>query len=599
MVGWEMETYAALAAVGAAMLTGKTREDVETLLAETYDYVVVGGGAAGCVVARRLAESGVFSVLLVEAGGEEASKDVSVPARWLSLHENERHRWTHDWNLWSSVQPGTGKRAWPRGETWALPQGRGLGGSSSIGAMLYVRGNPTDYDEWAELTGDDTWSYRAMLPYFCVSENNANGASKYHGTGGPMHVGDLPHETPLRKDFLAAAEKVGLAPNPDFNGPVQEGAGAYQATISNGVRVNTGRAFLRPLRSRKNLAVVTQAQVNKVIFQTLEDGTKRAKGVTFDDPHGRTFWVRASREVVLCAGALGTPKLLLLSGIGPAAHLREHGIPVVADVPGVGSNLQVHVNVPHVFESRVPRPPAPVALARAYLEYYTFAGGLLSHNGIEAGAFLRTHHTHRRPDVQIHLCLSGPDEGVDTRYGIDPKDVPMHWKGKPWADLKQKDPSNFFTMVHALLRLASRGTVRLRSKNARDPAVIDPKFLQDDADMDPLIESFRTMRDLAGLMDLAGQEVQPGPQVTDPADLRAYARQFGSCYHFAGTAKMGKADDPLAVVDTKMRVRGVEGLRVVDASVMPTIVSGNLLAPTVAIAEKASHDMMYTLLAKL
>lgn len=501
-----------------------------------YDYIVIGAGSSGCVMANRLSEIDGASVLLLEAGGPDTNPAIYDPtygtmfALWGDVPEN----WGHS----TVPQPRLNGRSIP------IARGKVLGGCSSVNAMIYIRGNPLDFDAWNYL-GNAGWSYADLLPYFKKSEDYHGPKSDYHGTGGPLSVIDYPEASPVGEAMMEAAAALGFPQKDnDLNGAKQDaGAGLYQSTRTPDLRRASGAsAFLDPVRDRPNLTITTGAHVTRVLI-----ANGRTAGVEYV-VEGRAETAAVEREVVLCGGAFASPKLLMLSGIGPAEELGRHGIQVVADLPGVGRNLQDHMLLGVGYESRQPL-PTPSLLAEAGLFAHTRPGGAAA-----------------SPDLQYFV---GPVQFVDDQYRID-------------------GPG--FTFAPILNRPFSRGTVTLASADPMDLARVDPNYLTCDADMAVLEYGIRFARELVqtpAFNDLRGRELAPGSDVQSSADLRAYIAQAASTvWHPIGTCKMGW--DAEAVVDDCLRVHGIEGLRVVDASVMPLIVNGNPNAACFAIAEKAA-----------
>ncbi len=514
-----------------------------------FDYVIVGAGSAGCVLASRLTAGGQRSVLLLEAGGEDKKGAIQIPAAFSKMYKTEV-----DWNYTTEPEPEMDRRAmyWPRGKV--------LGGSSSINAMIYMRGHALDYDHWAAL-GNPGWSWAEVLPYFKKSENQARGASDYHGVGGPWNIADLRDPNPLSLAFLRAAQECGYALNPDFNGPYQEGFGLHQVTQIGGRRQSLAAAYLKPARSRPNLKVEVNALATRILF----DG-RRAAGVRYLQ-NGQEKEARAAREVILSGGTINSPQLLLLSGIGPAGHLAEMGLPVVCDLPGVGQNLQDHLIAGAVYACS-----QPVSLAQAeklgqVLKFLLQGKGMLTSNVAEAGGFIKTSPDLPAPDIQFHFAPAYFLDHGFTRFEGDG-----------------------FSVGAILLRPHSRGCLRLKSADPQAAPAILANYLAEPGDLDTLFQGVQAARQIAHADALAPYrkaEIIPDDSMrTDEAVRQAIRHYAGTLYHPVGTCKMGS--DPLAVVDAQLRVRGVEGLRVIDASIMPTIPGGNTNAPTVMIAEKGA-----------
>jgi choline dehydrogenase len=519
---------------------------------ESFDYVIVGAGSAGCVLAARLTQDPSVRVLLLEAGGDDRVDEIQIPAAF-----SKQFRTKLDWGYSTLEQ----KHAQGRRLYW--PRGKALGGSSSMNAMIYIRGARQDYDEWAVLTADTSWSYEAVLPYFRRSEDNVRGASEYHGAGGPLRVEEQRSPHPWTIAYLAAAAEAGLPPNPDFNGARQEGSGLYQVTQKRGRRWSTASAFLRPALERPNLTVRTHALTTRVL---VEGGpAKRAVGVEYR-ADGETRRALAEAEVLLCGGAINSPQLLMLSGVGPAPHLRDVGVDVLHDLPGVGQGLQDHPALPVVVTARGTS-LMDAEKPRNLADYYLRRRGPLTSNIGEGGAFFRS-----RPDLPA----------ADLQFHFAPV--------KFWAQALYEIDEHAMTLAVTLVRVASRGSVRLRSADPTWAPALDGGYLEQDEDLEAMVEGLRRARDvLAGraLARTVRDEWLPGAGVRSDDQLRDAVRGgVESLYHPVSSCRMG-ADD-LAVVDAQLRVHGVAGLRVVDASVMPTLVRGNTNAPTIMIAERAA-----------
>ncbi|MCP6758848.1 MAG: GMC family oxidoreductase N-terminal domain-containing protein [Fischerella sp. CENA71] len=496
-----------------------------------YDYIVIGAGSAGCVVANRLTEDPEITVLLLEAGNPATKPEIQIPAECVNLIGTEV-----DWGYFSEPEPYLNNRK------ILCSRGKVVGGSSSINFMLYVRGNPHDYDRWQEL-GNPGWSYEDVLPYFKKSEHQQRGADAYHSVGGELSVSDLIAPTPISHQFVEACVAAGYDYNPDFNAKQQEGAGSYQHTIKDGKRHSAAAAFLLPILDRPNLTVTTGALVTRLLFK----GTC-AVGVEYLH-EGMLHQVGVNKEVILSAGAFDSPKLLMLSGIGDADQLQALGISVVANLPGVGQNLQDHILVPVAYEST---------------QDLHFAS--TSSIG-EAGLYLHSEgNSEIAPDLQFFFS---PVQFLPLGY-----------------------PAAAFGFANAvsLTRLQNRGSVSLRSSDPQDTPMIRMNYLQSEADVQKLVAAIKLARQLFHMShfdEFRGAEIAPGADVQSDEALIAYIQDAGNTvWHPVGTCKMGS--DPMAVVDSELRVHGVEGLRVVDASIMPTITTGNTNAPTIMIGEKAA-----------
>jgi choline dehydrogenase len=524
---------------------------------DDYDYVIVGAGSAGCVLAARLSENPDARVLVLEAGPPDTADEIHIPAAINLLFKT-----AYDWDYQTVPQD----RALGRTIYW--PRGRVLGGSSSINAMIYIRGSRHDYDAWRDDYGCEGWGYTDLFPYFLRAEGNARGASPYHGDSGPLTVSDLKHKSALTSDFIAAARGYGLPANDDFNGPQQDGVGYYQVTQSGGRRWSAADAYLHPASGRPNLTIVTDALVTGI-----EISAGRATAVRYVH-RGAEELARAEAEIILSAGAIGSPQLLMLSGVGPADHLHEHNIAVMADSPGVGANLSDHPVVTAMWAAPKARSLWEQASRRNLARWQLTHSGPMTSNIAEAGGFTRTDPELVAPDIQWHV-------------------LPV-----PYLDGGLADPATrALSMLITLVSVGSRGRIRLRSADPRHKPAIDPAYLSDLADFDPLVRAVGIARDIAATRPLARQlhtELAPGPGVEGDAEMREWIRgSLSTIYHPVGTCAMG-GDSPVAasklasVVDPQLRVRGLERLRVVDASVLPTVPRGNTNAPTIALAERAA-----------
>jgi choline dehydrogenase len=512
-----------------------------------YDYIIVGAGSAGCVLANRLTEDPSARVLLLEAGGPDKRQEIQIPAAFAKLFKTP-----HDWAFHTEPQDNLGGRRlyWPRGKM--------LGGSSSMNAMIYIRGHRSDYDGW-RVRGNDGWGFSDVLPYFKKAEHQERGASEYHGTGGPLNVADLRSVNPLSRAFVEAGVELGHPTNDDFNGPEQEGFGLYQVTQKRGRRCSAAAAYLKPALGRPNLTVLAYAQVTRLLFEG-----RRATGVEYVRD-GRTQQARAEREVILSGGSVNSPQLLMLSGVGPADQLKRLGIAPVADLPGVGRNLQDHLFVSVAYACTRPVSLASAEALPNVAKYLLFRRGPLTSNVAEAGGFVKTISGLPAPDLQFHF---GPVYYLEHGF--------THPDG------------HGFTIGPTLIRPRSRGHVSLKSSDPFDPPSIQPRYLDEEADLRTLVEGVRLACELAhtkALSEYRGAAVceKLGTAEEITAHIRGTAETI---YHPVGTCRMG--DDDLAVVDAGLRVRGVEGLKIVDASVMPEIVGGNPNAAVIMLAEKAA-----------
>jgi choline dehydrogenase len=527
----------------------------------TFDFIITGAGSAGCVLANRLSESGRYRVLLLEAGGRDNYFWIHVPLGYAKTFVDPRVNWMFDSEPESKLN----------NRIMYQPRGKVLGGTSSINGMIYMRGNHADYDHWRQL-GCEGWDWESVLPYFRKAEDNERGADQFHGAGGPLRVSDQPYEWEIARVLLQACIEAGIKRNADFNGAEQEGCGYYQTTTKDRRRWSTAAAYLRPARQRPNLAIRTNAHATRVL---VENG--RATGVEFATASGREV-AYASGEVIVSGGAYGSPQLLLLSGIGPSQHLRDMGIEVIHELLGVGANLHDHFNTYCTWrisksitmnELHYSRSRRLLAGAR----YLLYRGGPMSGNGLYVGAMVRSDKRLERPDIQLNISAWSTIDR--TRDGI----------------ISHPFPGFAISPVH--LRPEGRGTVRLKSPDPFAPPEIRFNFLRSEYDMQAVLAGMRIARQIAGqnaLQRLLVEETSPGPTVVTDEQLADDVRKRGvSNLHPVGSCGMGHG--PNAVVDPRLRVHGIDSLRVVDASIMPAIIAGNTNAPTIMIAEKAA-DMI-------
>jgi choline dehydrogenase len=525
--------------------------------ADTFDFIIVGAGSAGCVLANRLTADGRHTVLLLEAGGEDRNIWLHIPLGYGKHFANREVNWLYE----------TEPEDECHGRRIIAPRGKVMGGSSSINGLMYVRGQAEDYDHWRQL-GNVGWSHADVLPYFKKAESQQRGADDLHGGDGPLSVSDL-GDVPIGDAFIAAAEHCGFPRNPDFNGARQEGFGYYQFTTRNGRRCSTAVGYLKPARKRANLKVASRALATRVLFEG-----KRATGIEYQQD-GATHTARARREVILSGGAFNSPQLMQLSGLGPTALLREHGIDVIADIPGVGAELQDHYHARLIYRCKQPVTANDLFTSKlrglgAAMNYLLRRRGPLAMGAGYVGGFLRSNETTATPDVQISLLLFSGD-GIGG----------------------QLHPFSGITCPVIVLRPESRGTVRIKSADPTQPPAIAPRYLSAQKDRDVTVAGVRTFRRIMAAPPLAPfieAEHEPGRDCESDDDLLDYVRRRGSTvYHPTSTCRMGT--DDTAVVDARLRVRGLAGLRIVDASIMPALVSGNTNAPTIMIAEKGA-DMI-------
>ena len=531
------------------------------------DYVVVGAGSAGCVLAARLSEDPNTRVVLLEAGGPDRNPWIHIPIGYGKTIVDPNVNWMYETEPEAAVN---GRKVfWPRGKV--------LGGSSSINGLLYVRGQPEDYDHWRQL-GNTGWAFDDLLPYFKRSEGRIGGdPSGLHGRDGALTVTDFTDPNPLAQAYVDAAVQAGIPFNPDYNGASQDGVCWYQTTIRNGRRCSAAIAFLRPAMKRKNLQVITHAQAERVLL-----AGRRAVGVAYRH-HGQSATVKARREVILCGGAINSPQLLMLSGIGPAAHLQDKGIEVVHDLPGVGQNLQDHFNIRMVYKCTRPLTVndimmSPTKMAKMGLQYLLFRNGPLTASAGQVGIFTRTRPELATPDVQFHFIgfsADRPAEGLHKFSG--------------------------FTQHVCHMRPESRGDITLKSADPLAAPAIRPNYLSTELDRATMLAGLnlgRRIADQPAMRPMIESEYLPGAHVTSDEDMMEYIRNYGATvYHPVGTAKMGR--DDMAVVDDQLRLHGIGGLRVADASIMPTLVSGNTNAACIMIGEKCADLLRGQTLARI
>ncbi|CUK06960.1 Alcohol dehydrogenase [acceptor] [Achromobacter sp. 2789STDY5608615] len=533
-------------------------------MSDAVDYIVVGAGSAGCVLANRLSASGQHSVCLLEAGPPDRSPWIHTP---IGYGKTMFHK-VLNWGYYTEPDPNMLNRRiyWPRGRT--------LGGSSAINGLIYIRGQRRDYDDWAA-AGNPGWSWDECLPYFRKLENNDLGAGATRGTEGPLNATSIKTPHPLVEGLIGAAGALGLPHVRDFNTGDQEGVGYYQLTTRNGRRCSTAVAYLRPARGRANLRVETGAHAMAILFEG-----SRACGVRYRQD-GQVRTLRARREVILCAGALQSPQLLQLSGVGPAALLRRFGIGVVRDLPGVGENLQDHLQIRLIYETRRPittNDQLRTLHGRAAmgLQWLLFRGGPLAVGINQGGLFCRVDPASATPDTQFHFATLSADMAGGKVH-----------------------PFSGCTYSVCQLRPSSRGTVQLRSADPFEAPAMQPNYLSTELDRRMTVAAVKYARRLAATEPLAGlmkREFRPGPEVQGDDEILHFCREYGATiFHPSGTAKMGPRADPLAVVDERLRVHGVSGLRVVDCSIMPTLVSGNTNVPVVMLAERAADFILQDL----
>jgi choline dehydrogenase len=519
------------------------------------DFVVVGAGSAGCVMATRLSEDPATRVVLLEAGGQDDYRWIHIPLGFGKTFADPSVNWCYE----TEPDPGANGRRifWPRGKV--------LGGSSSINGMVYIRGQHEDFDLWRQM-GCSGWSATDVLPYFKRAEHQVRGPDDWHSTGGPLVVSDVPDKHEICEAFIRACNDLGYPSNPDFNGATQDGVGYHQTTTANGKRCSTAKGYLHPVMDRPNLRVITGALAQRITF-----AGRRATGVDFTQDN-LPFTVRVRREVILCGGAINSPQLLLLSGVGPQAQLAAHGIEVVQHSPGVGQAMQDHYSAPIKLKCRYPITVNDVMQSnlkklRTGLEYYLLRRGPMAAISAQVALFARTRPELATPDIKMSISIFSADR---------PQDGLHKWSG--------------FTIIVYQLRPESRGEIRLKSANPQDPPAMIPNYLATETDRRTITDGLmlgRRVLSTPHLQHYVTEEFLPGPAVVTDAQMLEHARNCGgTVFHPTSTCKMGI--DTMAVVDPELLVIGIDGLRVVDASVMPTVVSGNTNAATIMIAEKAA-----------
>ena len=529
---------------------------------QEFDYIIVGAGSAGCVIANRLSQDSSKKVLLLEAGGSDHSFFIQMPIGYGVTYHQKKVNWMYSTE--PSPEADNKPSYWPRGKV--------MGGSSSINAMVYVRGNPKDFDEWSE-AGNPGWSYEEVLPYFKKMESWQNGADSYRGGDGPLNVSEVSSQLhPLCNNFLAAAQEIGIRLNPDMNGESQEGVGNYQITTHKGQRMSASRAYLWPVMSRSNLTIVKKALASKILIRD-----KRAYGVEYLKS-GKLHKVEASREVILCAGSINSPQLLQLSGIGPKKVLESASVRMIHDSPAVGKNLQDHLGVSYFYKSKVPtlndqlRP----ILGKVYqgIRYILTRTGPLSLSVNQSGGFIRTREGLNKPNIQLYFSpVSYSLESPDKRAMMSP------------------DPFSAMLLGVSNCKTSSRGQIRIKNSNPYEYPIIEPNYLSHEDDVKDLLDGVKVLRKLAktdSFREVIGEEFRPGPDCqTDEEMIQHIKDTVWTVFHPSSTCRMGP-DPKSDVVDSQLKVYGIEALRVADASIFPQLICGNINAATIMVGEKAS-----------
>ena len=527
-----------------------------------FDYIVVGAGSAGCVIANRLSQDSSNKVLLLEAGGSDRRFFIQMPIGYGVTYHQKKVNWMYSTE--PSPEADNKPSYWPRGKV--------MGGSSSINAMVYVRGNPKDFDEWSE-AGNPGWSYEEVLPYFKKMESWQNGADKFRGDDGPLHVSEVSSQLhPLCDNFLSAAKEIGIRLNPDMNGESQEGVGNYQITTHKGQRMSSSRAYLWPIRGRSNLKIVKNAMVTRILIKN-----KKAYGVEYLKS-GNTVKVAALREVILSAGSINSPQLLQLSGIGPKEVLESASVRMIHDSPAVGKNLQDHLGVSYFYKSKVPTlndqlRPVLGKISQG-LRYILTRTGPLSLSVNQSGGFIRTREGLNKPNIQLYFSpVSYSLESPDRRAMMSP------------------DPFSAMLLGISNCSPQSRGTVNLRSSDPLKPPIIKPNYLSHEDDVKDLLDGVKVLRKLAktdSFRAVIGEEFRPGPDCqTDEEMIEHIKDTVWTVFHPSSTCRMGP-DPKSDVVDSQLKVYGIEALRVADASIFPQLICGNINAATIMVGEKAS-----------